>query len=409
MAGPQPILLGSKSLCKERLLRVGVDATCWQNSRGYGRHARALLKALVKAGSGFRYTFFVDSDADLDSVPREAELRYVRSRKAATIAAAATGHRSPADMWRMSRALSEPRFDLLLFPTAYTYVPVWSGARKLVIVHDVIAETFPQLTHPALLPRLLWRAKIAMGVRQADALITVSEFSKRGIVDRFRIRPHQVHVVGEACDPEFRVLDRPVLPTRVLLGGVNESHRLIVYVGGFGPHKNVSGLIDSFARISSAPGNEDLRLVLVGEYRKEVFHSGAGELAEAIARKGVGSRVVWTGFLPDCDVAHLLNLASVLVLPSLMEGFGLPAVEAAACGCPVIATKASPLPKVLGDGGIYIDPALPGEFDSALKLVLGSAELRARMRDAGIAATRSLSWDAAAAALEQIMRKVAHQ
>jgi glycosyltransferase involved in cell wall biosynthesis len=386
-----------------------VDATCWHNNRGYGRHARALLTALVRADGGLRYTFFVDSETDLESVPRAAELRYVRSGKAAAIAAAADGHRSPVDMWRMSRALSDSRFDLVLFPSAYTYVPVWTRARKVVIVHDVIAESFPRLTHPALLPRLLWRAKIALGVKQADALITVSEFSKRGIVGRFRVPPRQVHVVGEACDPAFRVLDRPSLPPRLRSLGLRESHRLVIYVGGFGPHKNVGALVDSFAGIAERPGNEDLRLVLVGEYRKEVFHSGAGEVAGAIARLGIADRVVWTGYLTDADVVHLMNLASVLVLPSLMEGFGLPAVEAAACGCPVIATKASPLPDVLGEGGIYIDPAKPAELENALALVLGSDELRLRMRQAGIEATRALSWDAAAASLSQRMREVANQ
>jgi alpha-1,3-rhamnosyl/mannosyltransferase len=105
--------------------------------------------------------------------------------------------------------------------------------------------------------------------------------------------------------------------------------------------------------------------------------------------------VVFTGYLADEDVVALLNRATVLVLPSLMEGFGLPAMEAAACGCPVIATKESPLPELLGEGGIYIEPN-QAAIASALSQVLADDALRARMREHGMAAAQRLTWDDAA-------------
>jgi glycosyltransferase involved in cell wall biosynthesis len=97
----------------------------------------------------------------------------------------------------------------------------------------------------------------------------------------------------------------------------------------------------------------------------------------------------------------------VLVLPSLMEGFGLPAVEAAACGCPVIATTASPLPQLLGTGGLYVDPLQPNQLEQALAADLTQPELRLRMRDAGLHAVRRLTWQAAAQQLHAILVEAA--
>ena len=117
-------------------------------------------------------------------------------------------------------------------------------------------------------------------------------------------------------------------------------------------------------------------------------------------------RVVFTGYLKDEDVVVFLNLASVLVLPSLMEGFGLPAVEAAACGCPVIATNESPLASLLGGGAISILPR-EQEIEQALVSVLSSEEMRRRMSQAGLAAAQALTWNNAARQLMEVIEQAA--
>ena len=151
-------------------MRIAIDATCWHNRRGYGRHARALLRALVRLDTANRYTLFLDSTEAAEPTPEECEVRLLRPSVPTVQAASANGRRSLPDMWRMSRALSAPEFDIVLFPTIYSYVPVFSRARKLVMVHDVIAETYPQLTVPRRSARLFWNVKSAVGRFQADAL-----------------------------------------------------------------------------------------------------------------------------------------------------------------------------------------------------------------------------------------------
>jgi glycosyltransferase involved in cell wall biosynthesis len=165
-------------------------------------------------------------------------------------------------------------------------------------------------------------------------------------------------------------------------------------------------LIAAFSNLAAQREFSDVRLVMVGDYGSEVFYSSFGIIEKLVKGLGMTGRVLFAGYLPDEELVVLLNLSTALVLPSLMEGFGLPAIEAAACGCPVIATAASPLPALLGGGGLYIDPAERRELEAALARVLSSEDLRRRMRDAGLAAARRLTWDGAARQMIGVLQKV---
>jgi len=387
-------------------MHVGIDATCWRNTRGYGRHARSLLGALVRLKHGDRYTFFFDSEEGAETMPQEAERALVVTRAPAAVAASAEGRRSAVDMWRMSRALSKAPCDLLLFPTVYSFVPVWTRARKVLMIHDVIAEKFPHLTFSRRSARWLWNAKVALGRRQADAVITVSAHARAGIIEHFGLAPDRVHVVGEASDPIFRVVTPPQVTPRLAELGLPGTGRNMVYLGGFGPHKNLPTLLNTLHAVASRAELADVRLIMVGEYTKEVFHTQFGDLQARVAELGLQDRVIYTGFLPDEDLVQLLNASTVLVLPSFLEGFGLPAIEAAACGCPVVATTASPLPQILGDSTLFVDPGDQTGWNDTIIRVLGTPELRARMRAGGLAAAARHSWEHAAGELHAILRKV---
>jgi glycosyltransferase involved in cell wall biosynthesis len=384
---------------------IAVDATCWHNRRGYGRHARALLRALAEFDRENHYTLFLDSSDAAEPTPPGCEVRVVKADVPTFRAASASGHRTLADMGRMSRALSAREFDLVLFPSIYSYVPVFGSARKVVMAHDIIAETYPKLTVPGARARLFWKLKVCLGYWQADALVTVSEYSRAGILRHFHVNPRKLFVVGEAADPVFRRLDHPVPSVNLTRLGIDGSQRMAVYLGGFSPHKNLGALIAAFARIAARQEFADVRLVMVGDISGDAFLTCAGALVEQVKALGLCDRVVFTGFLDDQDVIVLLNLATVLVLPSLMEGFGLPAVEAAACGCPVIATRESPLEGLLGEAGIYIGPGA-NEIEEAVARVLSDDDLRARMSQRGLEAARRLTWEAAARQMMDVIRRV---
>jgi glycosyltransferase involved in cell wall biosynthesis len=352
------------------------------------------------------YTLYFDAPPRFGPPSTTAKLSFIASSAPASLAASADGHRSLVDVMRASRAMSNGRLDLLIFPTIYSFVPVFCRAKKIVFIHDVIAETYPELTVPRLQSRLFWNAKVALGRIQADVLATVSEYSRRKLIERFRLPANRVAVVGEASDPAFRRLDRLEPSARLESLGLAGHCRTVTFVGGFSPHKNLDRLVRVFASIARQPAFDDVKLVMVGEFAHEVFHSHFGAIRGLVTELEIDDKVIFTGYLPDQDLVLLLNRSTVLALPSLMEGFGLPAIEAAACGCPVVATIHSPLPEVLGDGGLYIDPGSDQPLAQALRTVLSSQDIQARMRVAGLAAARQLTWEAAAMQLREIIDEV---
>src|SRR5438034_1930808 len=207
-----------------------------------------------------------------------------------------------------------------------------SRAKTLMLFHDVTAERYPKLALDSRRARWLWALKGALARRQADVIATVSEYSRRALVAEFGLDSARVHVVGEASDPIFRRLEHPRPRARLIELGLDGKRRLVVYVGGYSPHKNLPRLVEAFGHLASRADCADVDLVLVGDYEHETFFSCYDEVKTRIQTLGLGARVVTTSFLADEDLVSLLNMATVLVLPSMMEGFGLPAVEAAACG-----------------------------------------------------------------------------
>src|SRR4029079_3364479 len=154
-------------------MHIGVDATCWQLPRGFGRHTRCLLTALRQVDSDNTYTFFTDSPAATAELSAVAPVRLVKPSSPTIAAPAAATNRTIGDLIAMSRAMSDRSIDVLLFPTAYSYVPVFSRAKKVVFVHDVTAERFPGLTLDGLRSKWMWTIKSTLSRRQADAIATV--------------------------------------------------------------------------------------------------------------------------------------------------------------------------------------------------------------------------------------------
>lgn len=387
-------------------MRIGVDATCWTNRRGYGRFARALLCPTVALDPANRYVFFVDDESDEFPLPQGVEIVRIASEVPTVKAAAADGSRSVGDLWACSRAFSARELDLFFFPSVYSYVPLLSRVPKLVTIHDVIPELFPELVFPSLRSKLFWRAKVKAACLQARLILTVSDYSRRCLSEQLKIRADRLRVVNEASDPIFRVLDLPQ-PTPLLARlGLVPGARFLTYVGGFSPHKNLGMLVDMLRDLQSRHGFDDVRLVFGGDFEGDVFFSCYRQLVEQVRRAGLQKKVVFTGYLRDPDLLALLNLSQALLLPSFCEGFGLPAVEAAACGAPVVATTCSPLPELLGDAAIILEPGDRAGWTNAVAEILTDSAKRQRMRAAAISAAGKLNWEHSARQLLQIFDEV---
>ena len=388
-------------------MRVGVDATCWGSRRGYGRFLRSLLQATLTIDQENDYVFFVDSDSLEFPLPEQrVEVIRVPCEVPTTKAASADGRRALRDIWSLSRAISAEKLDIFFFPSVYSYVPLLSRPPKVVTVHDVIPELFPELVFPTLRSKLNWRAKMKMACAQARVILTVSEYSRRRLAENLGLSPLRLRVVSEASDPVFRRLERPNGSALFARLGLPPRARFVAYVGGFSPHKNLKLLVEGFCELRAQSGLADVFLLLVGDYETDVFHSCYRQIKEQVRQSGLEDSIFFTGYLGDDDLVILLNLAAVLVLPSFCEGFGLPAVEAAACGTPVVVTTESPLKELLRGGAISVPPNDRAGLLAALTAILCDPARQKAMGEAALAAAHQLSWEGSARQLLEVFDEV---
>lgn len=376
--------------------RIGIDGGTWGNARGYGRFTRELVRALACVDERNRYCIFLDAQTPRNHVPSNLLIVPVATSQSPSRAASADGYRSPRDMLAFSRAIARAPLDVIFFPSVYTFVPVLRRMSVVVGVHDVIAERFPQFVFQSARAKLFWNIKTRLAVRQATRVLTVSEHARQGVQEHFHLAPDKLRVTHEAAAAAFRpITDRHAIDAMLARVGLAPDARYVIYFGGLTPHKNVQMLVYVFADVIREPAFADVKLVLAGDFQRDVYLSAYSQL-RAQVNVNCPMAVIFTGHVDDDEAALLLNGALVSVLPSLDEGFGLPGIEAAACGTPLIATRHSAMPAVLGDAALYIDPSGPTELRTALVRVLEDEALRHTMGERGLERVRQLTWESAA-------------
>jgi glycosyltransferase involved in cell wall biosynthesis len=188
--------------------------------------------------------------------------------------------------------------------------------------------------------------------------------------------------------------------------GLSVKDRFFVYLGGVNPHKNLPMLSQCFAKIQGQERFSDTKLVIIGDITNDGFTPGLPQLKKSIEELNISDRVIFTGFVPDQDAVHFLNVARAVVLPSFAEGFGLPAIEGAACGTPAIATRNSPLPDLLFGGGVFVDPREPEQLLAAMQHLL---EDDVDWRDMGNVARKraeKLTWQNSATQMQSMLSTI---
>ena len=264
--------------------------------------------------------------------------------------------------------------------------PLLCTIPSVVTIHDCIHLLFPQY-----LPnRMAFRyARFVMGsaIRNSAIVFTVSEASRADILRFYPATdPAKVHVVPNAIDAELLVdpgeAERDRVRERYQIRG-----RFVLFAGNVKPHKNLERLIRAFARVRCQEGNEDLRLVLIGD---DV--SRYASLRRTADEAGVRQEVRFFGFVPHETLAALYRMATVFAFPSLYEGFGLPPLEAMACGTPVVTSRISSLPEVVGDGALLVDPYNEDDIAQGIARLLDDEDLRARLIERGLERAASYSW-----------------
>jgi glycosyltransferase involved in cell wall biosynthesis len=346
---------------------------------GLGRYASSLATAMLALGAPL--TAFIND-------PRESSLQPPLSRLPTLTA------RLPRKPWRLRAAASYfggPPLDrafpgVTLFHATEHLLPVITGARSVFTLHDAAYLLYPQ--YHLLQNRLYLTLMMPRFLARADAVICVSENTRRDALRFYPLAPDKVSVIPEGVEARFQPqADADHLDAVRRKYGL--PARFILYVGTIEPRKNLVTLLEAYAALR-AQGSE-VGLVIAG---------GKGWLYQSVFERvralGLEAQVVFTGYVPDADLPALLNCAEVFAYPSTFEGFGLPPLEAMACGLPVVCSNASSLPEVVGEAGLLLPALDVGAWAAALERVLSDEALRADLRARGLARAKQFTWEAAA-------------
>lgn len=379
-------------------MRVGVDATSWDNDRGYGRFARSAVGRLVALDTETTYVMVAPPHEGRPLPPGSRVLR-VPGRAGAPRPAGEA--RAPAELARLGLAAIRAELDVLLFPSVYTWFPA-PGVPTVVGVHDVIAATLPQLTLPSRRAHALWTAKETLAVRSATRVFTVSRAARNAVADRWRLSHERIAVVPEAAAAVFWPRDVQTAEPHRRAAGLLPDEPFLLFAGGISPHKNLTAVVGALALLRAA-GRPAPRLVAVGDLEDTRFLSATGDVRERIERLSLSDRVLLPGFVSDEALAALYSTATAVVIPSLAEGFGLPAVEAAACEAPLVLSDIPAHRETLDGAALFVPPTDEQRLADAIERLVADAELREKLGAGARRAVAPLSWDGAAFALRDVL------
>jgi len=342
---------------------VGAGVYTVALARGLDPAPEVELHLLARAGDADRWTAIAPGAVVHPAAPSARPVRLVWEQLRAPALATSVG----ADVWH------GPHYTL----------PLRVASPSVVTVHDLTFFEHPEWHEPSKV--LYFRRMIRAAVKRAEVVICVSAYTEAHL--RAHCAPRgDVVVVPHGVDHDrFRPSDDDTADlTALARHGI--SPPFIAFSGTIEPRKNLPSLIEAFARISSA--EPELRLVLAGG-----AGWGADAVRDAIATSGVATRIQRPGYLDDTTLTALFRRATAVAYPSLEEGFGLPALEALACGTPLVSTRGSAIEEMVGDAALLVTPGDVDALADALGRVAGDASLRTRLRADGLARAASFTWE----------------
>jgi glycosyltransferase involved in cell wall biosynthesis len=317
-------------------MRIGIDCRLW-NESGVGRYIRNLVLNLQSLDKKNDYVLFVLSENN------EEILKQIKNDNFRLIKADVKWH-TVGEQFKLSQILDKQNLDLMHFP--YFSVPVFYNRPFAVTIHDLIIDHFSTGQASTLplsiynLKRVAYKFVLDLAAKRAKRIIAVSKVTKNEIIDHLKINPQKIAVIYEGIDEKISNLKNQILNPKL------KSRKYFLYVGNAFPHKNLDRLLEAFKML-----NSDVNLVLVG--REDYFYK---RLREKVELMRLSNKVIFLHNVRDKELSDLYKNALALVMPSLMEGFGLPALEAMANNCLVLASNIPSLREVCGNVAIYFDP-----------------------------------------------------
>jgi len=367
-------------------VRIAIDASTISTQGGPRTYVLGLLEALLSLDCENEYTVFYNDSVHLGRFPKALEI-------------VLPGRNPVARLWRehvlLPLACRREKIDLLHCPKSA--IPFFSPCPVVVTLHDLIPIKHPETEKFA--ARVYWRMQIPNAARRSDFIITDSEHARKEIIDDFNVESELVKAIMLGFNPAMSVACTPEA-AEMVRQKYSLPDRYILYVGTIQPRKNIPTLLEAFNILKRDNGIPH-RLVIVG--RKGWLYD---ELFARISELGRGDDVIFTGFVPDEELPAIYAGADLFAYLSFFEGFGLPPLEAMACGVPVVVSNTSSLPEVVGDAGIAVEPGDVAAVAAAILKILTNTEFATELRERGIRRSTAFSWDRCARETLQVYCEV---
>jgi len=385
-------------------VRIGINAFYLDAvTTGSGQYIHHLIRWLTRLGDESEYILVKHTEWRMQNTSH--------SRSPFSII-----HSVPTPFNSISENLAKLWFEQVSFPRAcrrqdvelahvpYFASPLFPTTPTVVTVHDLIPMLLPAYRGSTLVR--LYTLLVAIAAKRADMVLTDSQASKWDIVHLLDIPSERVRVIYLAADDIYQpVRDEHRLAAVRRKYGLPESY--LLYLGGFDQRKNVPTLLKAFAQLAKDSRSGDSRVSLVVAGRLPEKGSDFFPDPRPIVQElGIGEQVVFTGWVPEEDKPALYSGARALVFPSLYEGFGLPPLEALACGTPVIAFKRGSLPEIVGEGGLLVEPGDMEGLTEAMEKLLADDDLQTDLRQKGLAHAAKFSWEKTARETMAVYREV---
>jgi len=353
-------------------MRVGIDAhAIGSEQSGNETYYEQLLKHLASIPTnGNRYVIYYTNPAAAGRIPASEKFCLKRLWPA-------------TPFWRVPVGFPlEFRIDKLDVFHAQYIIPPFCNCKTVTTIPDIAYEHYPEFF--TAFYRLRSQALIRRSAQRADHIITVSDYSKNDISTTYQVDPDKITVTYEGAGPDFFPRDKVQCQEQVTRKyGIKTP--FLLYVGRIQERKNLRRLLSAYARLKGELADE--KLVLVG--KKDWMSESIEEHLKAL---DLEDAVVFTGYVPSIDLPFFYNAAEAFVYPSVFEGFGLPVIEAMACGLPVLTSYGSSLEEVAGDAALLVDPLSEEAMAQGLRKLLGDQSLRLKLGRAGLARSATFSF-----------------
>ncbi len=342
---------------------------------GSSQVAYELIKHFEKIDRVNEYTIFLPSPP-LGDLPKEREKFKYRILK-------------PKKFWTriaLPLALYTEKQKPNVFFSPTHYIPRFSPVKRVVTIFDLSFLNFPEMFKK----KDLWKLRnwTKFSAENADHIITISNSSKKDIVTQYNIKKEKITVAYPGYDTEKFKTQISNIKTENVKSKYGIRNNYIIYIGTVQPRKNLIRLMEAVSRI------DNLELIIVGKTTGEGREGWMYEETLATPKRlGIENRVKFLGFVLTEDLASLIKGADAFIQPSLYEGFGIPVLEAMACGVPVLVSNVSSLPEVVGGAGLTFDPYSIDQIEQAIRAIISDRKLREKYSKLGLLQVKKFSWE----------------